>query len=286
MKKICMVIPVFNDWDIVVSNKDKFLEIIERYGRLVDIVFVDNGSKNVPFEELENLEVLVCEVPGSYNARNVALAQGFGSYEYFLFTDADCTPSDELVSCILKEVDSGFDILAGGVEVFSKNIKANSVECYDLILGLPQERYVRSGYGVTANLTVSSIVFKTVGFFDGKRFSGGDGDLCRRALKAGFSIKYCKEAKVYHPARDKWKDITNKIRRVSGGQCGNGDLSRKVKFLVVNILPPVRGYRFAFFSEKEFPISCKLRAAFVLTVLWPVRAFESVKAFLFGPRVR
>ena len=284
--KFCVIIPVFNDWYRIENNIALFLDMKARYRDDLDVVFVDNGSDSIPAVS-EEFEVDICTKPGSYSARNFALKKRLDRYDYFIFTDADCKPSDQWISDIYREVEqSKQDLLAGAVIMYSESSRHTLVESYDLILGIPQARYVRNGYAVTANLTVARTVFSTVGVFDDTRFSGGDAEFCRRAVQAGFNLNYCERAAVYHPARKSWSEIVNKVRRVTGGQTGNGPRHSRIKYLVANIIPPARAFLFILNTDASVTFGDKVRAALVVGLLWPVRLIESVKAFMFGPSVR
>src|SRR5690606_11370451 len=86
------------------------------------------------------------------------------------------------------------------------------------VKGIPQERYVRHGYGATANLGTTRMVLDRVKGFDARRKSGGDADFCRRATGSGSGLEYLPQAIVDHPARATWLELKTKARRVKGGQ--------------------------------------------------------------------
>ncbi|MDI9244980.1 glycosyltransferase family A protein [Marinobacter sp. CHS3-4] len=285
-KRLCIIVPVYNDWWRVEKNLPLYKDLIDQYGDEVDLIFVDNGSAHVPAFGQSWFSVLICEKPGSYSARNFALARVASDYEYFAFTDADCIPSQDWIPRILRWARQGFDLLAGDVQIFAETDRQTFVESYDMIFGLPQKRYVSNGYAVTANLTVSAKVFNAIGHFNDSRFSGGDAELCRRATRNGFRLEFDEGALVYHPARISSKEIIQKIRRVTGGQTGNGSLKRRLLFLFFNFLPPIRAYKMLADSRKDLSFSAKFKAFVVLTWLWPVRAYQSVKSLLHGPDVR
>jgi len=283
--KICVIIPVFNDWDVLQANFDQF----RMASNVGDIFIVDNGSESIPNIDLpKNITLLHCEKPGSYSARNKALNEVLYKYDIFAFTDADCCPCENWLSLILEYYENNQyqGLLAGGVTMVCKAERPNYCESYDMALGLPQERYVKNGYAVTANLAFHRTVFEDVGLFDDTRFSGGDAEICRRANSAGLPLRYLSEAMVLHPARSSFTQLVTKVRRVSGGQVGNGEYLRRLKYLLVNLTPPVRGYYFILQKRKILSGEAILKAMVVLTILWPVRAVESIMALLRGPRVR
>ena len=115
-----------------------------------------------------------------------------------------------------------------------------------MIRGIPQARYVRHGYAATANLVVPAAVFRALGGFDARRFSGGDAEFCRRAGAAGHPIRLVPEAVVLHPARSRWDELAAKTRRVTGGQVGAGPPRRRLVWFLRTLTPPLRAlWRFA-----------------------------------------
>ena len=286
--KICVIVPVYNDWYRLQSNLGCFREAVDRGAvkAAVDVVFVDNGS-----DALGNVgshfELEVCVAPGSYSARNFALRTRIDEYDYFAFTDADCIPeAGWLEKAIEFLCEHGSPLLAGGVQMVARPGGHSFVEAYDLLLGIPQERYVRNGYAVTANLFVRNDVFKVAGLFDDTRFSGGDAELCRRARSYGFGLDYLADSLVRHPARVQWREIINKVKRVTGGQTGNGPLFSRVKFLVFNLLPPGRAYIFILSNRNKKLASDMAKAFVVVTLLWPLKSIYSIKYFFGGRRSR
>jgi glycosyltransferase involved in cell wall biosynthesis len=286
--KICVIVPVYNDWYKLQSNLHYFREAVSRGAMKsdVDVVFVDNGSDTVG-DVGSDFGLEVCTDPGSYSARNFALRPRIDRYDYFAFTDADCLPEAGWLEAAIDYLgQNGSPLLAGGVEMVARPGGHSFVEAYDLLLGIPQERYVRNGYAVTANLFVRNDVFKVAGLFDDTRFSGGDAELCRRAGSCGFELDYLADSLVRHPARVKWHEIINKVKRVTGGQTGNGAFWSRVKFLIFNLLPPGRAYIFILGNRNKKLASDMAKAFVVVTSLWPLKAMYSVRYFFGGRRSR
>ncbi len=198
--KCTVIVPVFNHWDLspdlLDSLKCQTLDQVH-----FEVLLVDNGSAFVPSNlELEpNTSILYCSIPGSYAARNMAIKQANG--KIIAFTDADCRPSYSWLKNGLDHFlpeNSVSLILAGAISVEPKNWNnLTPAESYDIALGLPQQRYTKRGYGVTANLFVPKVLFNKYGYFDQRRFSGGDAEFCRRVLKRRVILNYCKKNSRY-----------------------------------------------------------------------------------------
>ncbi|HEX6929550.1 MAG TPA: glycosyltransferase [Gammaproteobacteria bacterium] len=238
---ISVIVPVFNQWNLVPSLlRCMEAQSLEK-GRF-ELLLVDNGSDSVPPPGNEPAFVrrLSCATPGSYAARNHGVANACG--ELLVFTDADCRPAfdwlEKLATCIDgKEL----RLVAGGIKVETEE-PLTAAALYDMTLALPQERYVSRGYAVTANLAMTRILFDRMNGFDAARFSGGDADFCRRAVSRGAELRYCAEAVVTHPARRSMDELIRKVRRVKGGQLRNGPFHRRFAYAIRAFLPPVRAW--------------------------------------------
>lgn len=269
---VSVIVPVFNQWHLLKALIDAFAQQSENFD--CELLIVDNGSDNIlEVQESVDISVFECKKPGSYSARNMALSHTKG--DLILFTDADCIPDENWISTILDayEQSDRKTLLAGNVIIRSNNANPTVAELYDIAAGLPQERYVSKGYAVTANLAIPRAVFDEIGSFDEQRFSGGDADICQRAIKAGFSLNYIPEAVVYHPARKTWDQYATKVRRMKGGQIRAGSISKRLKYGLITLLPPVWRFWRTCFSDKLTTIQ-KIKVVFFQFRLWFVEVFE------------
>jgi GT2 family glycosyltransferase len=266
--RFSVIVPVHNHWSLV----PKLLHCLRKQtipGRDFEIIIVDNGSSDfAPPEELpENTRIERCPTPGSYAARNHAAEQAAG--DWFAFTDADCLPAPDWLERLwdAAQTTDHPTLLAGSINMVSASAKPGPLEIYDMVKGIPQERYVRGGYAATANLTVPRQVFQEVGGFDGTRFSGGDADLCRGAGALGYPIVYVPEARVDHPSRTTWEQISTKARRIKGGQLMAGTKRRRRAWLLRTLMPPlVDAWRFL--GAKEHSLRHRMTAIGVLIRVW------------------
>lgn len=279
MRDISIVVPVFNQWHLMADLINAYSRQLGAFSK--ELVIVDNGSDEIPkLPENPDIIILECKKPGSYAARNKGLSVVSG--ELVVFTDADCLPeSDWLLKLIKSYSDSEKKtLLAGNVIIRGNSQQPSSAELYDMAAGLPQQRYVSRGYAVTANLAIPRTVFDVIGMFDDSRFSGGDADFCQRALSAGFNLKFVSEAVVYHPARTTWGEYATKVRRMKGGQIRAGKLSRRIKYFLITLLPPVwRFWRTV--KNDKLKLSEKIRVIWFQSRLWGIELLEMF-ALIFG----
>ncbi len=150
---------------------------------------------------------------GSYAARNDALAVARG--RVLAFTDADCRPDPGWLARGYGAVETTPRV-AGRI-VVSPSSARRLAEVVDASRFLRQDRYVREGFGATANLFVRREVFDAVGPFDARLRSGGDYEHGRRATRAGFPIALAEDAVVVHPCRSTYGELFRKAERVGFG---------------------------------------------------------------------
>lgn len=278
---ITVIVPVYQHWHMV----EKLLQGMREQRLPADqweLFMVDNGSDRVPdAAELPSLvNLLRCEKPGSYAARNFALQHARG--ELLVFTDADCRPTPDWLENLWRAHTEGDRrrLIAGGIEVARLDDGRHTlVELYDMALGLSQARYAKDGYAVTANLAIPRTVFDSVGNFDESRFSGGDKEFCLRARAAGFSLHYLPDALVQHPARQQWSELVAKAKRIKGGKVCSGNVKSRAINAIRTYLPPV----WAFLSvvrNRRFSYSQRLCILWVQCCLWWAEMLEVTRLLL------
>jgi len=244
---VSVIVPVYNHWELVPVFMERLYEqTVEE--EFFELLIVDNGSDNLP-EKLALppwARLLSCSTPGSYAARNVGVGAAQG--ELIVFMDADCRPSPHWLEAGWKcwSASDGRCLVAGGIRVEPVNWNRMTVsEMFDVALGLPQQRYVKNGYAVTANLMIPKAAFHEVGLFDATRLSGGDIDYCRQATAKGWALVYCPQAEVVHPARQDVNQLRTKTRRVVGGHIKFGPILRRIRCAFGLMFPPVSHWSMA-----------------------------------------
>jgi len=218
---VSVIIPVYND----PLGLDRCLQALTKQtcgvGRF-EVLVVDNGSdpESRPPDEYPPLEYRLLDepVPGSYMARNHGVRHARG--QVLAFTDADCRPIETWIDagtgCLTEEM---IGAATGPVEIDFRNPRRpTAIELYESLHAFTQEENAtKRGFGVTANLFVPAGLWKTVGEFDEALASGGDLEWGGRLTAKGFMVRYCSDARVFHPARESWSLYSRRIWRLLEG---------------------------------------------------------------------
>ncbi len=242
-----------------------------------EVLFVNNGPpESVDLDDLPpNVRLLHCAIPGSYAARNAGAREARG--EWLAFTDADCRPDPAWLAALVgaAEAEPG-TLAAGDVQLVSRTGTPNAYESFDILRGVPQQRFVGWGFGVTANLLVARDVWTELGGFDATRFSGGDADFCRRAGAAGYAVRYAADAVVLHPARATWQDLKTQTRRIRAGHLTAGARGKRAVWFVRMLVAPFLA-SFRFMRNTRYPLRERLVASGVRLRLWGVELAEAFR---------
>lgn len=280
--RISVIVPVYRHWELV-PDLVAALGAQTLAAAAFETILVDNApdEPRPALDPLPGVRVIPCAAPGSYAARNAGIAAARGGL--LAFTDADCRPEPGWLAALdaaARAPATAGRLLAGPVRLTGAGAPPNPYEVYDLIRGIPQERYVRHGYAATANLAVPAEVFAAVGGFDARRRSGGDAAFCRRALMAGRRLAFVPGAVVAHPVRGDWEALAVKARRVKGGQITGGGLGWRLMWLVRTLTPPLRATRRLLAAPRPW---AERRAALgVLYRLWGVELAETARLLAGG----
>lgn len=285
-----VIVPIYNDWDKARCLLGRLEQIVECTPVTVEVILVDNGSDKatIPGNVPSFAKVVHCETPGSYAARNVG--RSHSTQRILAFTDADCLPAGDWLVAARKYYVPGQTsrrIVAGQIEVVPKHqTSINACEAYDMTIGLAQKHYVSKGYGITANLFVSTELFDELGGFDHARYSGGDADFCKRSTTRNAELLFAPDVVVSHPARATWAEHSRKIRRILGAQLTHGSGMARLKWVARAICPPVLDALRVMRSVRPVRARLKLKALMLLFPIWFLRLSEVSRLLVFHGRPR
>lgn len=169
-------------------------------------------SRSLSFDLIPGEKLLWQPVPGSYAARNLGIENSSG--EIVALTDSDTKPNTDWiyagVGCFTDDV----QLVAGAINVTHSNPPTVS-ELFEKLYAFDQEKNVKFGHSVTANLLIKAEVFKTYGLFDQTAKSGEDFEWTRSVTRRGALMIFCSKAVVSHPARASLSDLFKKAFRTA-----------------------------------------------------------------------
>ncbi|MDB5661602.1 MAG: glycosyltransferase [Cypionkella sp.] len=275
--QLSIIVPVFKTWHQLTHLLDA---LAAQKFQDFELIIADNEPQAFPEETLRQMvpvglagrwRRIHCAQPGSYAARNAAVAEA--KARFVVFTDADCCPdTDWLSSYVTAERVAPEVLLAGPIQVRCPPF-ANAWQIFDTVRGIPQERYIAHGYATTANLGIPKAVIERLGGFDANRFSGGDAEFCRRAGRAGIGLRLVPGAVVFHPARSGRLECETKARRIKGGQLRSGPLRRRVFWTLRSLTPPLREM-VGYVSDRRYSYRWRFTACAIRLRLWGVELAE------------
>lgn len=179
------------------------------------VLIGDDGSTDGATERLAARDGWLRVVAGpplnSYAARNRAAAMA--RTPALVFCDADSRPEPTWLESGLAALENA-DLVAGLIR-FHPSERTTIWAMLDMDMFLDQERSVRIGRAVTANLFVRRDWFERVGAFDDSLPNTGDYDFVARTVAAGARLVFSPDAVVWHPARDSARALFRKIWAVN-----------------------------------------------------------------------
>jgi glycosyltransferase involved in cell wall biosynthesis len=241
-----VIVPTFLDWAGLQGCLDALAAQTIGADRFEILVASNNPTAEVPDDLVLpcNARVVWQPKPGSYAARNAALAEARGAVVFF--TDSDCRPEPDWIAAGLNRLaaDPTVSRIAGRVVITPAADRWTPAEVYDRIFGLQQERYAGHGYAATANLAARRAAFEAVGPFDESLYSSGDKEWNSRATAAGDRIVYADDVRVRHQARGTYAEHARKRARVVGGKFAMQGRRRKFsyRFPVKFLLPSASAF--------------------------------------------
>lgn len=151
---------------------------------------------------------------GAAAARNRGAAET--TAPHILFLDSDCVPGPDWLAQALRYARSvPLTVFGGRVDTFDETPAPKSgAEAFETVFAFHQRSYIEAkGFSVSANLLVPRRAWEDTG----EMVPGlaEDVDWCRRAVKAGFELRYADGLAVSHPTRQDWAALTKKWRRTT-----------------------------------------------------------------------
>lgn len=193
---VSVIVPVYNRAQLLPG----LIRCLECQTVPVEIIIVDDGSTDNPREFLPTTSAIFLRQSnqGPAAARNFGACHATG--EILAFTDSDCRPSPDWIEQLL----GGFETTEIGAVAGTYTLGNPENLLARLIQAEIAWRHRKFGPFIRAfgsyNVAIRREVFFQLGGFDPsfRMASGEDNDLSYRLLKAGFTIRFAKEARVQH----------------------------------------------------------------------------------------
>jgi len=198
ISKIAIIVPVYNAEKEAPDSVGAILGQ-KRFFDNLEVVVVDDGSTDSTASSLKKLPVtyLYQSNRGPAAARNAGWIHV--KAEIYFFTDSDCIPQDDWVLRMLRAFDPKVDVVAGsyGLKEHS-NLLERCIHQELMYRHRHMPQYVNV-FG-SFNVAIRSEALKSIGGFNEsyKNASAEDVDLAYRLTKAGYRIRFQKDAKVIH----------------------------------------------------------------------------------------
>jgi glycosyltransferase involved in cell wall biosynthesis len=211
---VSVIVPVRDAGDDLRRLVDALAaQSLERAG--FEVIVVDDGSTDGSAVRVGTrdrwIRVLSCRPENPYAARNRGAAVARGSV--LAFCDADCRPEADWLARGVAALE-GVDLVAGSV-LFTSPERKTVWALVDTETFLDQERAVRAGRAVTANLFVRRTLFEREGGFDGTIANGGDHEFVSRCVASGARLTYAPDVVVWHPTRAAARAFLGKVWTVN-----------------------------------------------------------------------
>lgn len=280
---VSVVVPFYGDG---LAALDRLLGSLARqdYAGEAEVIVVDNNpARRLPATRDDApLRILHEPAPGSYAARNAALAVARGRVLAFTDADCECAP-DWLSRGVAALADPAVGVVGGAIVARpARPDDPRLAERYDGFFHMRQAHYVAAmGFAATANCFTRHELFARLGPFDARLLSGGDREWCRRATAAGHRLAYAADAVVHHAARA-LPGLVTKARRLAGQEWSDAQAARTgIAGAMRAELRYFRG-RVRRLLDRDEPLDGLDRAAFLglATVVQAVRVAEVVKLSL------
>lgn len=278
---VSVIVPVYNGEDEIHDTIDCLLAQDYPSDR-VEFLIVDNHSRDRTSDVIaryardhNNLFLLrEDQIQSSYAARNTGIRHA--KSDLLVFTDADCRPEPQWLRGLADAfADPEVSLVAGQIYALTpKSFLERFAEYNETLSQKHTLAHPFCPYGQTANLAVRRDVFDRIGLFRPYLTTGGDADLCWRALReTGGRIELAPTAIVRHRHRSSLKELRKQWYRYGVSHrylhqlhgvalfppCGFGFIARKMLRWVFRevpreILRSLRG-RGSFVALLSTPIS-------------------------------
>ena len=200
--RVSVIVPVRNGERTIAGCVESILRAdIPDEGR--EIIVVDNGSTDRTARVLERYPIVRVREPrrGPSHARNRGVEASRG--DILTFIDADCVATIGWLRALTAPfADPGISGVAGEVVAYPPRTAAERYAAARRPRWQHAALHSARPYVVTANVAFRRSTFTALGGFDPRFITGEDQEFAWRYFRAGYALRYCAEAVVFHRHRD------------------------------------------------------------------------------------
>lgn len=218
---VSIVIPVYADPEGIQTTLESAIK--QQYSPFEIIVSVTPASgktlkiaQKYAAKHPKLVRIVEVQKEGRARARNAGIEESKG--EIIAFVDADIWMNPNWLDIAVTDLRAkNTDYLACNVVISPTTERSRFVEKYDRALSIPVKHYVENyHFAPTAALLLTRDLIEDVGAFDPKLTSSEDREFGNRVYERGYEL-YVSDCEVYHPARKKITEQTQKAIRIGIG---------------------------------------------------------------------
>lgn len=231
LKKVSVIIPVFNEEKVIV---DCLNSLKDQTYKPLEIIVVDDGSTDATISIIKNCQLFRQNHLGPGPARNLGASKAKG---YILvFVDADMTFDKNFIRDLISPILKGETI-----GTFSKNEVVSNQDniwsaCWNINRNLPPDRMLPTNYPDTAPVfrAILKKEFDKIGGFDATGEYTDDWSLSRKLGKKSTRVL---GAIYYHSNPSTLAEVWRQARWIGKNEFISGNFIRRARSLVLYSLP-------------------------------------------------
>ena len=230
--KVTIITPTFNS-EKFLGRTIESLKNLNYNSKLIEVIFIDNGSSDKTIDIIRNANIKYRIVPGVPVSKLRNIGASLASGNIFAFVDSDCLVFDDWLSIAINKLQKNPSVGALGCYY---GLGDNPTWVEKTWYHLKKDISGEVSFLSAGNLFVPAAVFAEINGFDEKLITGEDWELCQRIKAKGYKVINDPELSVAHLGNVKTlMGIVKKERWYGLGMIGALKLCSMTKPLVATI---------------------------------------------------